>query len=91
MSKVLFVVELPAPKGRKRHAPPEKVYKDATKYSRKQKHKDVKEKLPDQQSGSFSLTSLWNRHAGQGQNPARLLYAPAGLTRSCRPAQWRYR
>lgn len=46
MGKVLFVLELPEPKLRKEHAPPSKRHKDATKYSRKQKHKRGGTRLP---------------------------------------------
>lgn len=47
MGKVLFVLELPEPKLRKEHAPPSKRHKDATKYSRKQKHKARRDEAPD--------------------------------------------
>lgn len=53
MGKVLFVLELPEPKLRKEHAPPSKRHKDATKYSRKQKHKARRDEAPDNSGASF--------------------------------------
>lgn len=53
MGKVLFVLELPEPKLRKEHAPPGKRHKDATKYSRKQKHKARLGEAPDDSGASF--------------------------------------
>ena len=55
MGKVLFVLELPEPKLRKEHAPPSKRHKDATKYSRKQKHKARRDEAPDNSGASFLL------------------------------------
>lgn len=52
MGKVLFVLELPEPKLRKNHAPPSKRHKDASKYSRKQKHKAKREEAPDDSGAS---------------------------------------
>ena len=53
MGKVLFVLELLEPKLRKEHAPPSKRHKDATKYSRKQKHKARRDEAPDDSGASF--------------------------------------
>ena len=61
MSKAVFVLELPDPKIRKKHAPPGKVHNDASKYSRKCKHKARREEAPGN-SGSFFYWQ--NRGAG---------------------------
>jgi len=53
MGKVLFVLELLEPKLRKEHAPPSKRHKDATKYSRKQKHKARRDEALDNSGASF--------------------------------------
>ena len=55
MGKVLFVLELPEPKMRKDHAPPSKRHRDATKYSRKQKHKARRDEAPGDSGASFLL------------------------------------
>ncbi len=55
MGKVLFVLELPELKLRKEHAPPSKRHKDATKYSRKQKHKARRDEAPDNSGASLFL------------------------------------
>ncbi len=47
MSKILFTLELPEPKLRKKHAPPGKRHKNAMHYSRKLKHKARREEAPE--------------------------------------------
>jgi hypothetical protein len=54
MGKVLFVLLLPEPKLRKKHAPPGKRHADAAKYSRKQKHKARRDEAPDNSGAFFS-------------------------------------
>ncbi len=53
MGKTLFVIELEEPKQRKKHAPPAKKHRNVKLYSRKQKHKGLRETAPGQTGGFF--------------------------------------
>ena len=68
MGKVIFVLELPEPKVRKNHAPPGKRHKDATKYSRKQKHKARRAEALDSSGASFFIPM-----SGVYKKPFRIL------------------
>ena len=82
MGKVLFVLELPEPKLRKEHAPPSKRHKDATKYSRKQKHKARRDEAPDSSGASF-FPGMAGTCARGGFPPASVIFFQADSRPIC--------
>ena len=58
MGKILFSMEMPEPKLRKKQAPPAKAHKDAKKYSRKCKHKAKREEAPGNTPGASFMCGV---------------------------------
>jgi len=83
MGKILFVLEIPEPKRRKEHAPPGRRHKDATKYSRKQKHKARRGEAPDDSGASF-LGDVGIRFRIRPGCRVRFRTAPWKMTRLCK-------